>query len=432
MLASTGVFAAADDQTRSAGKADLQATINEQASKSEELIVMGPAFRLHGSYIGDFYGNALGGLQTGVGFVGKANIGFKLRLWGFGVWPNVGCIVASGNAIHGRSPSLNYLGDWQVASNIDGGGNFAYVNELFFSQRIGFGGEGKGLTFNLGLQDLGAEFMVLEEAYRFINSSFGVPSTAATGMPLPIFPQTGLGFTVAWDIDRHFTLKAAVFDGYSTPLDDGNPANMKWSLGRDDGALVFGEFQSRVELGRKRLPGEYKIGGYYHTGLRADEIHDDGVRERVEIFPYNWGVYLTADQRVYDSDRHELCLFAQLNAGPKKFNENHYYAGFGTSLVGVFSKQKRDAVGLAVAHAGLWRARPWRDGDPVPSLAPGMDHSPAVVGWDHETTLELYYKYRFNKNIVLQPDLQYIINPSGTEAALPNALLCTLRLKLEF
>jgi porin len=154
-----------------------------------------------------------------------------------------------------------------------------------------------------------------------------------------------------------------------------------------------------------------------------------------EVAPRNWGLYLTADQRVYSSLRHDLCVFAQVNAAPKKFNENNYYAGLGMSLLGVFSKQKRDALGFAVAHAGLNRPERYETAT-IPGAGSGQ-YTP-IMHWEHETVLELYYKYRFNENFALQPDIQYVIHPAGVvddfgrTVALNNALACMLRLHVNF
>jgi porin len=45
-----------------------------------------------------------------------------------------------------------------------------------------------------------------------------------------------------------------------------------------------------------------------------------------------------------------------------------------------------------------------------------------------ETVLELTYRIRFGENIFLQPDLQYIINPSGNRSGTPRCLAGYLRL----
>ncbi|WP_082769032.1 carbohydrate porin [Paraglaciecola hydrolytica] len=48
-----------------------------------------------------------------------------------------------------------------------------------------------------------------------------------------------------------------------------------------------------------------------------------------------------------------------------------------------------------------------------------------------ETAVELFYHWPLNKNLVLKPDLQYIISPSGNHK-INNALVFTLRLELNF
>ncbi len=322
-------------------------------------------FSFEGSYVGDAYYNTTGGLKTGGGFMGMGNImvGFdteKARLW------RGGSFFVNGASIHGKSLTENYLGDMQVASNIDAG-EHAYLHELWFRQRLG------NLALTLGLQDLNAEFMVSEGAGEFVNSSFGVPPVIATGIPVPIFPLTGLGASVRWDIGDKWAVQGALFDGDQTPFDR-NPHNIRWSFAKDDGLLTMGE----VHYG-----GRFKLGAYYHS---ADE---------------NYGFYALADQPV--SER--LSLFGQLAVAPKSKNENNYSVGLGAN----YFISERHALGLAATHAGLHAA----------------DHK-------HETAVELYYKYTLNDYIALQPDFQYIINPSGAEMKLDNALVGMLRLHINF
>ncbi len=322
-------------------------------------------FSFEGSYVGDAYYNATGGLKTGSGFMGMGNIkvGFDT---GKAHWWQGGSFFINGASIHGKSLAKSYLGDMQVASNIDAG-EHAYLHELWFSQQFG------AVSFMLGLQDLNAGFMVSEGAGEFINSSFGVPPVIATGIQAPIFPLTGLGLTARWNINERWAIQAALFDGNQTDFDH-NPHNIRWNLSKDDGLLTMGEVH---------LDGRFKMGAYYHS---ADE---------------NYGFYALVDQQVSE----HLGLFGQLTVAPKNKNKNNYSLGIGANyLIG-----GRHAAGLATTHAGLHQA----------------SHK-------HETAIELYYKYTFSDNIALQPDIQYIINPSGSETKLNNALVGMLRLHINF
>ncbi|MDR2882743.1 MAG: carbohydrate porin [Alistipes sp.] len=322
-------------------------------------------FTFEGSYIGDVWYNAAGGVKTGGGFMGMGNIrvGFdtgKARLW------KGGSFFINGASIHGKSLTENYLGDMQVASNIDAG-EHTYLHELWYRQRLG------PVSLTLGLQDLNAEFMVSEGAGEFVNSSFGVPPVIATGVPVPIFPLTGLGMAAGWQVNDRWAVQGALFDGNQTSFDH-NPNNVHWNFGKDDGVLAVGEVH---------FDGRFKLGAYYHS------------------IDSNYGFYALADQPVTG----RLSLFGQLAVAPKSRNGNNHSVGMGANYL----IAGRHTAGLAATYAGLRNA-----------------------GHKHETAVELYYKFALSDNIALQPDVQYIFNPSGTEEKLPDALVGMLRLHVDF
>jgi porin len=317
---------------------------------------LGRAQTFEGSYIGDAYYNAAGGLKTGGGFMGMGNITMGLDTW------RGGSFFVNGASIHGKSLTENYLGDLQVASNIDAG-EHTYLHELWFRQQSG------PVSFTLGLQDLNAEFMVSEGAGEFINSSFGVPPVIATQVPVPIFPLTGLGIAARWDIGGRWAVQGALFDGNQTSFDH-NPHNVHWRFCKNDGMLAMGEVH---------FDGRFKLGAYYHSA--AD----------------NYGVYALADQPVGE----RWGLFGQVAVAPKSRNENNFYAGAGVN----YTVGEHSHAGMAVAHAGLHNVR----------------HK-------HETAIEAYYKYELNDNIAFQPDVQYILNPSGRR----DALVAMLRSRINF
>jgi porin len=198
----------------------------------------------------------------------------------------------------------------------------------------------------------------------------------ATGVPVPIFPLTGLGISARWDIADEWSVQAAVFDGDQTGFER-NPHNVKWSLSRADGILAMSEVHFKT-----RGNSLFKLGAYYHSADR------------------NYGFYALADQPLGE----RVGVFAQLALAPRAKNENNYSVGAGAN----FELGERHTAGIALTHAGL--------------------HSAAH---GHETAIEVYYKYTLSDNIALQPDVQYIIHPSGA-GRLPNALAGILRLHLEF
>jgi len=133
----------------------------------------------HASYIADFYGNAAGGIKTGVGFLGMANlkIGFNTETAG---WWKGGSLFINGASTHGKSPTENFIGDFQVVSNIDAG-NLIYLHELWFHQNF------SKINFTIGLQDMNVQFVASENGSFYLNSSFGVPPVISDNVPAPIF-----------------------------------------------------------------------------------------------------------------------------------------------------------------------------------------------------------------------------------------------------
>jgi porin len=326
-------------------------------------------FSFEGDYTADAYYNTMGGLKSGGGYMGMANIAVGFNTANARWWKG-GSFYVNGASIHGKSLTENYLGDMQVASNIDAG-EHTYLHELWYRQVFGF--ESTGLSLTLGLQDLNTEFMVSEYAGEFINSSFGVPPVIATGIPVPIFPLTGLGLSARFYLGNKWAVQAALFDGNQTAFEH-NPHNIHWNFCREDGLLSIGEVH---------YDSRFKLGAYYHSMDR------------------NYGFYAIADQPVGD----RLSLFGQLAFAPKSKNDNNYSLGLGVNL----SVFERHTIGLAATHAGLH-----------------------TTGHKHETAIELYYKFTLNNHITLKPDIQYIINPSGAKIRLANALVTMLRLNINF
>ena len=75
----------------------------------------------------------------------------------------------------------------------------------------------------------------------------------------------------------------------------------------------------------------------------------------------------------------------------------------------LFKTRINDIIGLAIANAGFHN----------------FIHK-------HETAIEMNYKYALTENIYIQPSLQYLINPAGTDSKLENAVIGFVRIGLHF
>ena len=112
---------------------------------------------------------------------------------------------------------------------------------------------------------------------------------------------------------------------------------------------------------------------------------------------------------IQGKDGRTLSLFIQASVSPSLKNTNNNYLGVGLNYSGLIQKRTEDVLGLAMARAGF-----------VNRLN------------DHETTFELTYKAQLTDRFYIQPDVQYVVHPSGQDILLRNALVGVLRMGLDF
>ena len=95
------------------------------------------------------------------------------------------------------------------------------------------------------------------------------------------------------------------------------------------------------------------------------------------------------------------------------------YVGAGVVHEGGLLAARDDSVGLAVAHARNGGA--YRDA----MRAEGIATAAA------ETAIELTWRVPLGEHVVLQPDLQYVVDPD-TDPAIDDAFVAMLRVELAF
>jgi porin len=352
------------------------------------------AWQLNATYKGDFVTNFNGGIATGSTYLGLADLFLHFDAEKAGLWKGGEFLVHGANS-HGGEPSASLIGDFQVASNIEAG-NHTFLYELWFKQRFA------NITATIGLQDLNAEFANSNVAAMFLNSSFGVHSVISDNILAPIFPLTSSGITFCWDASEKISLKTAIYRG--CPIDfDENPYNTKWDLNYLQGLLWVTEGQYSW-TGKYENNNVLKTGVFFHQHCPESDVINSETGDKLT---HDYGFYLVGDHLVHSNGNRGLSIFYQVGVSLR--NDNFGYLGAGCAYTGVFSKKGNDILGFAVANGMLTKER-------------GMD----------ETTFELSYKVQLTPQIYLQPDLQYVVHPGGTDVQLKNATVGLVRLGLEF
>ena len=328
------------------------------------LFAQNNSLNFNAEYTGDFLYN-VGGLKNGGGYLGYAKIGMGADLW------QGASLYVGGGTTHGIVPTEMFIGDYQVANNIEAG-NYAFMEHLSLQQSFG------RFSFKIGLQNMNENFASLDAAGEYVNSSFGIHPALSSNMSVAIFPLTGLGAEIHFDINDNWHVKAAVYDGEIPSFED-NQYNLNWKINKEEGALFIGEGQYINEN------VTYELGAFYHTAEKK------------------YGVYANMEQEVWNNGTRSLKPFAQVsyaNGGMKC--DNYFHLAAGLNLEGVFSKESNDMMGLAFTSVFLTEKKA-------------------------ETAVELFYQYQVTDNFMIKPDIQYVINPAGMDFTINNALVGMLR-----
>jgi porin len=356
----------------------------------EEIAGRGIGFELY--YSADFFVNTRGGRNTEDAFQyrGLLDFGITLETEPLGLWSGGTFFV---NFINNQGIDITerHVGDVQVVNNADAP-NDTRLYEYWYQHAL-FDGR---LRLKVGKMDANADFAGGLFRAEFVHSSPGVSPT----IPMPTWPDSALGAVVFVEPVDWLYFNAGIFDARGT----GTRSGFETAFHSPHESFTIFELGLRPTLslfGQDDLPGQYAVGGWYHSGPWPVYFNDLGGRLAPRAETGNAGLYVTFDQLVYREPRADseieqgLGVFFQFGWAPSDKNEitQHYGAGF--QYYGPIPGRDHDILGLGVHHVSL--------SGKVQSLEERYA----------ETAIELFYKAQVTKWLSLKPDLHYIINPGG-------------------
>ena len=347
----------------------------------------GGPLRFGATNLTDVLANVDGGLQRGTRVMDKVDLtltylGDDNGLDGFSIF-------LDGQMTDGADLSGRLVGAAQAISNLEAPAQVRLANAWMAWAREGKAG------VKLGVIDLNTEFDVQATGALFVNSSFGIgPDFSQSGQNGPsIFPSTGLGLVGWWMPGGHWQVKAGVFEG--VPGDAAHPGRTRFSLSSDEGALVVLE-------ARNHITENFVLGaGAWHYTASLPAI--DPARGNLSD---NTGFYAIADGMIYAAPEGEgagLSAWMRFGWADARINAIATTINGGLVYSAPFGREK-DQVGLSAAHA-------WFGGPARSQLGMGKA----------ETAIEATYSFAVNSHFSLQPDIQYVMSPSGGPT--PNAVV---------
>ena len=337
------------------------------------------------SYITDIVSVVDGGVRRGTAWLGRADLtvavdGKAIGLDGITLFADL--LATQPTDFSGR-----FVGDGQTVSNVQADSAIRPFEAWIEAQA----GEATGVK--AGLIDLNTEFDIQAIGALFLHSSHGIgPDFSQSGANGPsIFPSSSSAIVV-----RHMRgkvrLRAGLFDGVAGSVAD--PRRSAFRLPGTRGALLVAEIEHRIGSS-----GEVQLGAWRYTD-RFDAL-DPGRPRAV-----SQGAYALIEGPL---DR-GIEGWVRVGVADDRANPIGLYLGGGIAHGPAHSR-----IGLAVAHARL--GAPARH-----TLIEGRTADRA------ETAFELTWARRLVEGVIVQPVLQYVIDP-GWNPATRDALVIGTRLR---
>jgi porin len=398
-----------------------------------------------GTYIGEEFGNPVGGQRQGQVYTGLLDLELTLDLQELADVD--GIIHASANYSMGDSLSARDVGDLLGVS-----GTYAYNSlvlfELWYEQKFLH----DKVSIRFGQMGADSEFFIDTNAALFLGNTYGWPAIIDDNVPTPSQPYGAPGIRLRIDPDEHWTFLSAVFAGNPSPdrlgttdpnyIPGRNFDNSGTEFNLDSHQGFFSIFELSYKLNQQKddhgLPGTYKVGGWLHTGFFSDQRYDESGLSLAnpdsdghpKSLQGNHGFYLIADQAAWHDKSNpdalkEVDLFTRAGNAQGDRSLFDYYVDGGIFFHGLVPGRPLDSFGAATAYGHIGSSLRGEaedensfDGTSNPSL-----HA--------EQNIEMTYLAQVTPWWSVQPDLQVIIHPGGS-SAIPNAVVLGLHTVITF
>jgi porin len=330
-------------------------------------------------------------------------------------------------------------GDFHVGFANNSGTSLSqeYVGNNFPVQLADVASPNPRLTYLSYTQSLCDDELSIRFGRLTINSVYGeefaasqyfkaFTSVAFDLVPLGIFlnapgafgyPLTTWGARVKFEPVESFYAMVGCYNG-DPEVKDGDQHGTDFSLRGP--AFVIGEVGYRRNYGKDAtgLPGNMKFGAYFNAGS-AETFDASPTGQPSEIPQARYGFYVVGDQAIMrwgdPAEKRHLGAFGAFACAPDpRVDQLPYFFDAGLVAYGFLPNRPRDFLGFGVAYGSY--SSNLRSAEETQALT-----NPAAGVQDWEMTLELTYGCTIRPGLLIQPDVQYLINPGGNET-IPNAL----------
>jgi porin len=374
-------------------------------NEREELSDKGITFNM--TFVFDLLGNPFGGNERGARYDHSMGWDVNFDLEKFAGMLGTQFHV-SGLWRQGQNLSKATIGNSIVCSTIYGHEQFRfyflYLEKTFLNDRF---------NLRVGRIATGDDFAASPLYWTFISNGIdGMPITIPINLFYTVYPTTTWGARLKTALFGDFNMMSGLYNG-----DEGVGRDcmygLDFSLRLKKGIMYAQEFSynPNTKPGATGMPGNYKVGFYYDSGVFRDVYYDingnsaavSGLDNKKHIG--NYGLYFHADQLIYrenkTTDQGLTPLFVACLA-PDNINQFVSFLMTGVIYKGLIPGFDQDLTAAQMTYVG------WSDQWSLNNADAG--NAPQKF----EAMFELTYKKFITPWMYLQPDMQYIIRPGGT------------------
>lgn len=364
-------------------------------------------------YVTDFLGNPVGGEARGFTYTGSWGYDLVFNLETLRGWD--GCeFYVSFCWRRGRSLTADKIKNQFPVQQVFGTQTFQLDN-LYFR----YENDNRNLLWKIGRINGGDYFFQSDLYYNYVNNGFcGNPISIFFNTAFTAYPHATNGTYLKIGPSPVFSTKWAVFFANSN-VNKSKYHGFDFSYNSTEKLIFITEWSFYVSPEKTgwSYPGSYRAGAYYTNGNFNANFPSNTKNG-------NQGFYMLFDQMVYRFDGAKkdqgIHPFMTLLFAPDGTNMMPFFTSTGVVLSGFSKKRPRDVIAFGGVYGQYSHKLNKLDNQPL-----GRPYQSS------ECDLELNYRAQISDWFYIQPDIQYIIRPSGHKNV-KNALAIGAQAQLTF
>lgn len=328
----------------------------------------------------------------------------------------------------GHSLSADAIGNQFAVQELYGAGQNFRLAEMNYQQDL----LKHQVTIELGWSPIGDNFAGLLSFCNFQNGVIcGHANAMTTNSGAHNFPTAEWGARINVRPTQSFYVATGV---YQVNPNEGDPDNGFDLSFQSTGAFVPVELAWLPGQATGKLPGTYKIGGYFNSSETPDVLKDiNGSSAGLTGEPFEqhngrWGGYIGVDQMVFHEEsgsNRGLTLGTIVGVADRNTAKYSHFWVAGGHYQGTLRRRDNDVISFMIAYVRT-NPRLTQYQQDRNTVVPG-----SVGIQTYESIAEIDYGLQFAPWFKVRPNLQYVINPGGT-GKIPNAFVIGLYTQVTF